>query len=81
MVKLDRIVLLVVLFTFLLIIDKPVYAAKKISSTTTTVLPEVNGENNVGILAPMPVAILNAPSKGCPPGQRMDRGRCRSIIQ
>lgn len=82
MVKLDHILLLVVLFTFL-VIDKPVFAVKKLSSSTTTVLPETNIDRDIkyGIISPMPAAILNAPPKGCPAGQRMDRGRCRNIIQ
>lgn len=72
MAKLYSVLLLVVLFTFLMIYQ-PVYAGRKSGSTTTTTSPEP-----VVLHAP---SILNAPSNGCPPGQRMDKGRCRTVIQ
>lgn len=80
MAKLYSVLLLVVLFTFLMIYQ-PVYAGRKSGSTTTTTSPEPDKSTEGEPMYPILQSVLNAPSNGCPPGQRMDRGRCRTVIQ
>lgn len=68
------------LFTLLLIGVSN--AGKKTSKTsTTTIPPALSPVQNGPTLQANPTAILNAPERGCPVGQRKDnKGRCRTII-
>lgn len=68
------------LFTVLVIGVSDGQKLGKKSTTTTTIAPPPFGNGNV--VQKVPSTILNAPSQGCPLGQRKDsKGRCRTIIQ
>lgn len=53
----------------------------KKTTTTSTTPPSLAPLENGPILQALPSAILNAPDRGCPVGQKKDnKGRCRTII-
>lgn len=81
----QRTLFTLLLFTVLVIgVSNGQRFGKKTTTTTTIAplpppLPHINDGNVAQIV---PISILNAPSPGCPVGQRKDsRGRCRTVLQ